>query len=60
MDVLFTPEEEAARDAEEARAAQEREQRAKDENAARERRAAAVAKLEALGISAEDLRDALA
>jgi len=58
-EVLFTPEEEAARDAEEARAAQEREQRGKDEAAARARRAIALAKLEALGISAEDLRDAL-
>lgn len=54
IDVLWTAEEEAARDAEEAAAKEAEGQRAADEAAQSERRTAALAKLSALGLSAED------
>lgn len=59
-DILFTPEEEAARDAEEAKAEQKREQRTRDDAATSARRAAALAKFAQLGITDEDLKDAIA
>lgn len=57
IDVLWTAEEEAARNAEE-QAVQEAE-RSKDAER-RARRAAVLAKLQALGLTADELKDALA
>lgn len=58
-DVLFTPEEEAARDAEEA-AEVDRQRRLQEEvEAAASRRGEALAKLQALGLTADDIKDAL-
>jgi hypothetical protein len=60
VDVLWTPEEEATRDAEEAAAAEATQERLRGLAMAEKRRADALARLEARGISAEDLKDALA
>jgi hypothetical protein len=59
IDVLWTADEEAARDAEEAAEVTKRSRHAEAAAAAEKRRIAAIAKLEALGISADELRDAL-
>ncbi len=58
IDVLWTAEEEAAREAEAVVAAAEAGRRAEEEAANAKRRAAALAKLEKLGLTREDL-DAL-
>lgn len=59
IDILLTPAEETARDAEEAADAARRQALAEASAASEKRREAARAKLEALGISADDLKDAL-
>jgi hypothetical protein len=59
IDVLWTAEEAAERLAEERAAAAARDMKLIEDEAARERKAAALAKLEALGISADELKDAI-
>lgn len=55
MDVLFTAEEEAARDAEEAATAEAAAKAEASQQEAEKRRAVAAAKLEALGLTLEDI-----
>jgi hypothetical protein len=59
IDVLWTADEEAARDAEEAAAAEDAQQRLRGLEMAQERQERARARLQARGISADDLKDAI-
>jgi aminopeptidase N len=59
IDVLWTADEEAARDAEEAAAAEDVQQRLRGIEMAQERQERARARLQARGISADDLKDAI-
>lgn len=59
VDVLWTREEEAARDAEEAEFARKNEEAAVEAEIVEERRQAARRKLAELGITPEDIKDAL-
>lgn len=58
-DILFTAEEEATRLAEEAADVDRRRRRQEEVDAAASRRGQALAKLQALGLTADDIKDAL-